>query len=103
METRSSRLGAKAGRALGDALRSERVFVVADGGRVLTLGSSAKTCEARDALLEDLRRDDVNAVELEGPVEVNGRQPGWIESLDTPLANGDEVRWGPVVKPGREV
>lgn len=103
LETRSSRLGAKAGRALGDALRSERVFVVADGGRVLTLGSSAKTCEARDALLEDLRRDDVDAVELEGPVEVNGRQPGWIESLDTPLANGDEVRWGPVVKPGREV
>jgi (p)ppGpp synthase/HD superfamily hydrolase len=93
-ETRTSRLGAKAGRALGDALRSERVFVVAEGGRVLTLGSSAKTCEARGALLEDLRRDEAE-MQIEGPVEVNGRRPDWIESLDTPLNNGDEVRWAP--------
>ncbi len=93
-ETRTSRLGAKAGRALGDALRSERVFVVAEGGRVLTLGSSAKTCEARGALLEDLRRDEAE-FDVNGPVEVNGRRPDWIESLDTPLNNGDEVRWAP--------
>mmetsp|Transcript_20203 Transcript_20203/g.52540 ORF Transcript_20203/g.52540 Transcript_20203/m.52540 type:complete len:659 (-) Transcript_20203:27-2003(-) len=94
-ETRTSRLGAKAGRALGDALRSERVFVVAEGGRVLTLGSSAKTCEARGALLEDLRRDEASEFDVNGPVEVNGRRPDWIESLDTPLNNGDEVRWAP--------
>ena len=60
----------------------------------LTLGSSAKTCEARGALLEDLRRDEAE-FDVNGPVEVNGRRPDWIESLDTPLNNGDEVRWAP--------
>ena len=69
--------------------------MVAEGGRVLTLGSSAKTCEARGALLEDLRRDEASEFDVNGPVEVNGRRPDWIESLDTPLNNGDEVRWAP--------
>ena len=97
----SEKLGARAAAALGERLRRDRVFVLADGGRVLQIGASDKAVDARAELLEDLASDGV-VTRVEGAVCVNGERPEWVESLQLNLMNGDEVTWERPALPGRE-
>jgi len=97
----NARLGKRVGETLGERLRRERVFVMAEGGRVLNIGAEAHAVDARGALLSDLDADVVEDDGLprrprcltDGVLELNGRRVAWLDSLEKRVANGDEVRW----------
>ena len=99
-EAESSALGAQLGESMGARLRAERIFVLASGGRVLTVGANDKAVDVRRALLSDLEEDAlVTGTGLwltdkpNGHLEINGKRLEWLQSLSTTLLNGDEVRW----------
>ena len=91
--------------AMGDRLRAERIFVLASGGRVLTVGANDNAVDVREALLRDLEHDAGDGAlvtggglwlddeRARGHLEINGKRLEWLQSLSTKLLNGDEVRW----------
>ncbi|KAJ8602359.1 hypothetical protein CTAYLR_004249 [Chrysophaeum taylorii] len=95
----AAQTGAKFGKSLGECLRAERVFVLATGGRVLTVGARSNAIDVLDALVRDLEIDARAEGEATldhraaGPIEINGRRVEWLASLSTKLLTGDEVRW----------
>jgi (p)ppGpp synthase/HD superfamily hydrolase len=96
-----SALGASLGASLGAKLRSERVFVLARGGRVLTVASQSTPFDVRRALMNDLemdagRRGAGYAAQHRnsgGHLAINGRRVEWLQSLETKLLTGDEISW----------
>ena len=104
-EAESSAIGARLGKSMGDRLRAERIFVLASGGRVLTVGANDNAVDVRKALLRDLEHDAADGAlvtggglwlddeRARGHLEINGKRLEWLQSLSTKLLNGDEVRW----------
>ncbi|KAJ1447066.1 hypothetical protein M885DRAFT_542287 [Pelagophyceae sp. CCMP2097] len=96
-----SALGASLGASLGAKLRSERVFVLARGGRVLTVASQSDAFDVRRALMNDLEMDAgrrgagyaAQHRNYGGHLAINGRRVEWLQSLETKLLNGDEISW----------
>ena len=96
----SATAGAHFGASLGERLRAERVFVLASGGRVLTVNPRNSAVDVLDALQRDLeadaKRGKTSRVTIRkplGPLHINGRRHTYISSLEHKLVTGDEVSW----------
>jgi len=81
--------GAQLGASLGERLRSDRVFVLASGGRVLIVDPRKSDGDVLDALRRDLRDDarrgPGNRVVVRrpvGPLEINARRHTYISALE---------------------
>lgn len=91
--------GTRLAQSLGDHLRAEHVFILASGGRVVTVHARSNVIDAVDALIRDVAADAGEKVvdnflpHVAGPMEINGRPVEWLASLSTKLFNGDEVEW----------
>ncbi|KAH8066639.1 hypothetical protein JL722_1092 [Aureococcus anophagefferens] len=93
-EAESSAIGARLGKSMGDRLRAERIFVLASGGRVLTVGANDNAVDVRKALLRDLEHDAgegalvtggglwLDDERARGHLEINGKRLGGSSRVD---------------------
>ena len=64
----SSAIGARLGKSMGDRLRAERIFVLASGGRVLTVRVALKSLSVGPALHAPARPNSVHATDQQRSV-----------------------------------